>query len=125
MTKVNSFNRILLIVLDGAGIGAMPDAPEWGDAGSDTLGHILESRELLRQSAAADGAVREKGDVVLAAVRGDVEGLAKVWIEPVLHRLHVDDFLRALDLRDRDVRQSDVLALPFALQRGESFDALL
>jgi phosphopentomutase len=42
----NRFNRILLIVLDGAGIGAMPDAPEWGDAGSDTLGHILESRAL-------------------------------------------------------------------------------
>ena len=40
------FNRILLIVLDGAGIGAMPDAPEWGDAGSDTVGHILESREV-------------------------------------------------------------------------------
>src|SRR5499433_278135 len=39
-----SFNRILLVVLDGAGIGAMPDAPEWGDAGSDTFGHILESR---------------------------------------------------------------------------------
>ena len=39
-----SFNRIILIVLDGAGIGAMPDAPEWGDAGSDTFGHILESR---------------------------------------------------------------------------------
>ena len=34
------------MVLDGAGIGAMPDAPEWGDAGSDTLGHILESRAL-------------------------------------------------------------------------------
>ena len=42
----NPFNRILLIVLDGAGIGAMPDAPEWGDAGSDTFGHILESREV-------------------------------------------------------------------------------
>jgi phosphopentomutase len=41
-----SFNRFLLIVLDGAGIGAMPDAPEWGDAGSDTLGHILESRTV-------------------------------------------------------------------------------
>lgn len=41
-----NFNRIVLIVLDGAGIGAMPDAPEWGDAGSDTLGHILESRNL-------------------------------------------------------------------------------
>jgi phosphopentomutase len=38
------FNRIILIVLDGAGIGAMPDAPAWGDAGSDTFGHICESR---------------------------------------------------------------------------------
>jgi len=44
MPNNNHFNRILLIVLDGAGIGAMPDAPEWGDAGSDTFGHILESR---------------------------------------------------------------------------------
>src|SRR5437868_4287274 len=41
-----AFNRITLIVLDGAGIGAMPDAPEWGDAGSDTFGHICESRQL-------------------------------------------------------------------------------
>ncbi|HXM36636.1 MAG TPA: phosphopentomutase [Pyrinomonadaceae bacterium] len=41
-----SFSRITLIVLDGAGIGAMPDAPEWGDAGSDTFGHILESRAV-------------------------------------------------------------------------------
>ena len=40
------FNRITLIVLDGAGIGAMPDAPDWGDAGSDTFGHICESRAL-------------------------------------------------------------------------------
>src|SRR5258705_1161144 len=34
------------LVLDGAGIGAMPDAPEWGDAGADTFGHILESRAV-------------------------------------------------------------------------------
>src|SRR3989440_3002428 len=40
------FNRITLIVLDGAGVGAMPDAPAWGDAGSDTFGHICESRQL-------------------------------------------------------------------------------
>lgn len=40
------FRRVLLMVLDGAGIGAMPDAPEWGDAGSDTFGHILESRKV-------------------------------------------------------------------------------
>src|SRR5229473_2614262 len=41
-----AFTRVALIVLDGAGIGAMPDAPEWGDAGSDTLGHICESRQV-------------------------------------------------------------------------------
>lgn len=40
------FNRALLIVLDGAGIGAMPDAPDWGDAGADTFGHILEARPV-------------------------------------------------------------------------------
>lgn len=43
---MSAFNRIVLIVLDGAGIGAMPDAPAWGDAGSDTFGHICESREV-------------------------------------------------------------------------------
>jgi phosphopentomutase len=41
-----SFNRIVLVVLDGAGIGEMPDAAEWGDAGSDTFGHILESQPV-------------------------------------------------------------------------------
>jgi phosphopentomutase len=46
MQSNSSFNRITIIVLDGAGIGAMPDAPEWGDAGSDTFGHICESREV-------------------------------------------------------------------------------
>jgi phosphopentomutase len=32
--------------LDSAGIGEMPDAANWGDAGADTLGHILESRKV-------------------------------------------------------------------------------
>jgi phosphopentomutase len=34
------------MVLDSAGIGAMPDAADWGDAGADTFGHILESRAV-------------------------------------------------------------------------------
>jgi len=42
----NKFNRVALIVLDGAGIGEMPDAEAWGDKGSDTFGHILESRPV-------------------------------------------------------------------------------
>jgi len=46
MSSPHPFRRILLIVLDGAGIGAMPDAPDWGDAGADTFGHILESRRV-------------------------------------------------------------------------------
>lgn len=40
------FDRICLLVLDSAGIGAMPDAAEWGDTGADTIGHILESRKV-------------------------------------------------------------------------------
>jgi phosphopentomutase len=40
------FNRIILMVLDSAGIGEMPDAADWGDKGADTLGHILESRKV-------------------------------------------------------------------------------
>jgi len=36
-----SFNRIILVVMDSVGIGAMPDAERWGDAGSNTLGNTL------------------------------------------------------------------------------------
>ena len=38
------FARIFLIVLDSVGIGEMPDAARYGDAGSDTLGHLLARR---------------------------------------------------------------------------------
>jgi phosphopentomutase len=38
---------MVLMVLDSAGIGEMPDAGNWGDAGADTLGHILESRKVI------------------------------------------------------------------------------
>lgn len=42
----NRFGRVCLIVLDSAGIGEMPDAEEWGDAGADTLGNILKTRSV-------------------------------------------------------------------------------
>lgn len=41
------FNRIFVIVLDSLGIGAMPDADRFGDAGADTLGHIDRAVEHL------------------------------------------------------------------------------
>ncbi|MEO8072023.1 MAG: phosphopentomutase [Acidobacteriota bacterium] len=40
------FNRIVLMILDSAGIGEMPDAENWGDKGADTLGNILKSRKV-------------------------------------------------------------------------------
>lgn len=40
------FPRVIWIVLDSVGAGAMPDAAAYGDAGSDTLGHIAAQREL-------------------------------------------------------------------------------
>jgi phosphopentomutase len=45
MTKPK-FKRICLMVLDSAGIGEMPDAADWGDAGADTLGNILKTRKV-------------------------------------------------------------------------------
>jgi phosphopentomutase len=40
------FERIIWIVLDSVGIGALPDAAEYDDVGRDTLGHIAKSRSL-------------------------------------------------------------------------------
>ncbi|HTS47360.1 MAG TPA: phosphopentomutase [Bryobacteraceae bacterium] len=42
----SSFERVIWIVLDSVGVGAMPDAAAYGDAGSDTLGNIARRRAL-------------------------------------------------------------------------------
>jgi phosphopentomutase len=41
-----TFRRVIWIVLDSVGIGEMPDAVKYGDAGSDTLGNIARQRQL-------------------------------------------------------------------------------
>ena len=46
MTGAGRFRRVIWIVLDSVGIGEMPDAAAYGDAGSDTLGHIAARRTL-------------------------------------------------------------------------------
>ncbi len=43
---MKKFKRVFTIVLDSVGVGALPDAAEYGDAGADTLGHIAKSRPL-------------------------------------------------------------------------------
>ncbi len=40
--------RVFLVVLDGVGIGALPDAADYGDAGSHTLRHVAEATGGLR-----------------------------------------------------------------------------
>jgi phosphopentomutase len=41
------FPRVSLIVLDSVGIGELPDAAEYNDAGAHTLGHIAEFKNGL------------------------------------------------------------------------------
>jgi phosphopentomutase len=40
------FQRVIWIVLDSVGIGEMPDAAQYGDVGSDTLGNIARLRGI-------------------------------------------------------------------------------
>ena len=41
-------NRVILIVLDGVGVGSAPDAAAYGDEGAHTLAHVAEAAGGLR-----------------------------------------------------------------------------
>ncbi|MBN2618569.1 MAG: phosphopentomutase [Spirochaetales bacterium] len=45
---MKNIDRVTLIVLDSAGVGFLPDAELFGDAGSNTFGHIAESTGGLK-----------------------------------------------------------------------------
>lgn len=45
---MNKYKRIFTIVIDSLGVGAMKDAADYGDTGTDTLGHISEKMEGFR-----------------------------------------------------------------------------
>lgn len=45
---MRKYKRVFLIVLDSLGIGAMPDAEAYGDAGANTFLHIWESQGGLK-----------------------------------------------------------------------------
>ena len=61
---MRKMKRVILIVLDGCGIGALPDAGKYGDTGADTLGHVLESQkpDLPNLSALGLGNIRPFAD---------------------------------------------------------------
>jgi phosphopentomutase len=52
---VPPFTRVIVIVLDSVGIGALPDAAAYGDAGSNTLGNIARQAPLRLPSLRAMG----------------------------------------------------------------------
>ena len=42
---MKKMKRVAIFVLDGVGIGEMPDAGRYSDAGADTLGHVIEKMD--------------------------------------------------------------------------------
>lgn len=40
---VEMFKRIIIIILDSVGVGALPDADKYGDSGANTLVHVAEA----------------------------------------------------------------------------------
>ena len=44
---MQKYERIFVVVMDSLGVGAMPDSPEFGDVGVNTLGHISEAVESV------------------------------------------------------------------------------
>jgi phosphopentomutase len=45
--NMEKYKRIFTIVIDSLGMGAMPDAADYGDAGTDTIGHISERMDTF------------------------------------------------------------------------------
>jgi len=41
--RLTMFQRVIVLVMDSVGIGALPDADQYGDAGANTLGNIARS----------------------------------------------------------------------------------
>lgn len=46
--SVSIYKRAIVLLLDGVGVGELPDAAEYGDAGSNTLGNLAKAAGGLR-----------------------------------------------------------------------------
>lgn len=45
---MGKYKRIFTVVMDSLGVGALPDAADYGDVGTDTLGHIAAYRDEFK-----------------------------------------------------------------------------
>lgn len=57
----DAIERVFLIVLDSFGIGEMPDAPFYGDEGSDTLHAVVKSDKFRAETLGKLGLFRTEG----------------------------------------------------------------
>jgi phosphopentomutase len=72
-------SRALVIVIDACGVGALPDAASYGDAGTNTLAHVAEAVGGLRLPA-----LERLGLGTVASLRG-----VEAAVDPAIHgRLH-------------------------------------
>jgi phosphopentomutase len=75
------FKRISLMVLDSAGIGEMPDAAEWGDLGSDTLGNVIDSRPINLPNLQKLGLANIRPFKNLEAIENPIGGYGKCTLK--------------------------------------------
>ena len=47
---MQKYERIFVVVMDSLGVGEMPDSPDFGDVGVNTLGHISETQVSLNSA---------------------------------------------------------------------------
>jgi phosphopentomutase len=75
--RAERFKRVIWMVLDSVGIGAMPDAAEFGDEGSDTLGNIAKQRNLKLPNLCGFGLANIKPICGLAPVKNPAGAYGK------------------------------------------------
>lgn len=80
MSSAPRIERALVVVLDSLGIGALPDAARFGDAGSNTLGHITaacaEGRAEVEDRPRAPAWLRRSGPLRVPGLESLGLGLA-------------------------------------------------
>ncbi len=71
---MKDINRAILIVLDSVGVGELPDAPDYGDTGSNTLGNIVKSSGGIRLPNMTNMGLGKIDGIDYLPVPGDISG---------------------------------------------------
>ena len=74
MRKESGKNRVILIVMDSVGAGALPDAKKYGDAGAHTINHIYQKYPELKLPNLSKMGLSSIFGVDIAPFHGRVEG---------------------------------------------------